>query len=171
MEPQFKIADIKDAEKLTSISVDAFHTDYEVAGRREKGGPPGYDSVEFHEQMIKEATKFFKIVVGNDLVGGVWFFEKSPGHAYLHRIFIDPNFHCKDIGLKSFEFLFLNFPSIREWSLQTPIWNTRTPVFYQKLGFRVVERSDRFLLFSINMHSEFLKRERPAAVILPEADK
>ncbi len=147
MKLHFEIADSKDAQKLTLISIDAFHTDFLVAGRKTKGGPPGYDSIEFHEQMIKESTKFLKIMMGNDIIGGCWFIQKNKEEAYLCRLFIDPKFHGKHIGLQVFYFLFANFPDIKIWTLKVPIWNTRTPKFYKKLGFKIVDESDRFLFF------------------------
>ncbi len=147
MKPHFEIVDIKDAQKLTSISIDAFHTDFVVAGRSTKGGPPGYDSVEFHEQMIKEATKFFKIMIGNDIIGGFWFIQENSEEAYLYRLFIDPKFHCKSLGLQSFYFLFSNFPDIKIWTLKVPIWNTRTPKVYKKIEFEIVAESEKFLFF------------------------
>lgn len=149
MKPHFEIADIKDAQTLTSISIDAFHTDFMVAGRRAKGGPPGYDSVEFHEQMIKESTKFFKILVDNDIIGGFWFIQGNSEEACLYRLFIDPKFHRKGIGLQSFDFLFTKFSDIKIWTLKVPIWNTRTPEFYKKIGFKIIDQSDRFLFFEI----------------------
>ena len=88
MQPRFIIADIKDAQELTLISIDAFHTDYQIAGRGTKGGPPGYDSVEFHEKMIKESTRFFKVVIGDRIIEGFWFDQEDLSEAYLYRIFI-----------------------------------------------------------------------------------
>lgn len=143
----FENAVTEDAVDLTAISVRSFHTDFVAAGRSAVGGPPGYDSVAFHEQMIRDASGFFKIMVDDTLIGGFWFMEKEIGRAYLYRIFIDPDFHYRGIGIKSFEFLLKQYPGIKEWSLQTPVWNSRTPKFYDKLGFELVEKSDRFLFF------------------------
>ncbi|MCG8687308.1 MAG: GNAT family N-acetyltransferase [Desulfobacterales bacterium] len=147
MKPHFEIADLKDAPKLTLISIEAFHTDDTVAGRNSKGGPPGYDSIAFHEQMIQESTKFFTIKVDKKIVGGFWFNQENLENAYLYRVFLDPEFHRKGIGLQAFLFLFENFPDIKVWTLKVPTWNTRTPKFYKKLGFKIVDKSDRFLLF------------------------
>ena len=147
MKPHFKIAEINDAQVLTLISISAFHTDFEIAGRSTKGGPPGYDSVEFHKKMIKEATRFFKIVVDNTPIGAFWFCRDNADDAYLYRLFIDPKYHRKGIGIQLFDFLFKTFPDIKTWTLKIPIWNTRTPKFYKKVGFRIIDRSDRFLFF------------------------
>lgn len=33
------------------------------------------------------------------------------------------------------------------WWLNTPAWNTRTPGFYERLGFEVVDRRDGLLIY------------------------
>ena len=147
MKLHFEIAEVNDAQVLTSISISAFHTDFKVAGRSTRGGPPGYDSIEFHKKMIKDATKFFKIIVDNITIGALWFCRDNSNGAYLYRLFIDPQYHRKGIGLQLFDFLFKTFPDIKTWTLKVPIWNTRTPNFYQKVGFKIIDRSDRFLFF------------------------
>ena len=144
----FKNAAAMDAKALTEISIAAFHSDFIAAGRKTEGGPPGYDSVAFHKQMIEEASRFYKILFNDTIIGGFWFNKKSPENAYFSRIFLDPQFHCKGIGLLAFDFLFSAFPEIKTWSLKTPIWNTRSPKFYLKLGFKITEKSNRFLFFS-----------------------
>lgn len=101
--------------------------------------------------MIKDASKFYKILIDDHIIGGFWFFNSNVKHAYLSRIFIDPEFQQKGIGRKSFEFLFQNYPEIKAWSLQTPIWNTRTPKFYSKLGFQVKKKTDKFVFFTKKM--------------------
>ena len=147
MKPCFETADIDDAPELTAISIDAFHTDARVAGRSATGGPPGYDSIEFHAEMIKESERFLKILIGSRIIGGVWFNRENHREAYLYRLFIDPEFHRMGIGLETFKFLFGHFKDIHTWNLKVPVWNTRTPQFYKKLGFNQVNRSDRFLFF------------------------
>ncbi len=151
MNIHFEIANTFDAKNLTEISIDAFNTDFIVAGRKTKGGPPGYDSTEFHEQMIDESSKFYKILLDGAIIGGFWFNKESLEKAYLYRIFVDSKFHHTGIGLQVFEFLFQNFPCIEQWSLKVPIWNTRTPKFYIKLGFEMTEKTDRFLFFTKRM--------------------
>ena len=147
MNISFKPAEISDVQLLTKISIEAFHTDFAEAGRKSIGGPPGYDSVKFHEQMIKESFKVYKIICDNEIIGGFWFVKENEENAYLHRIFIAPGFHRKNIGTEAFRFLFASFPDIKYWSLKVPIWNSRTPDFYKKIGFEIKEMSDKFIFF------------------------
>ena len=154
MNIHFKPASTKDAERLTAVSVKSFHTDYLVGGRESIGGPAGYDSAEFHRETIEDASKFYKILMDGRIIGGLWFFNRNVKHAYLSRIFVDPEFHHKGVGLLSFTFLFRNYPEVKQWSLQTPIWNTRTPKFYTKLGFEIVKKTDKFIFFTKRLQSE-----------------
>jgi hypothetical protein len=57
---KFTRAEPQDAKYLTKASVRAFHSDIH-AGASILKGPPGYDSVEFHVQMIETDTAFYKI--------------------------------------------------------------------------------------------------------------
>ena len=148
MNLRFAIAETSDATKLTQVSIEAFHTDFTVAGRESAGGPPGYDSIDFHEKMILESSKFYKVLVDDSIAGAFWFNVTDAEEAYLYRVFIDPAFHKMGIGLKIFQFLFQNFSNIKCWQLKVPSWNTRTPSFYTKLGFRIIETTEKFLFFS-----------------------
>lgn len=49
-----KKATKEDIHKLTDISKEAFDTDV-TAGNSEVGGPPGYDSYEWHRKMMEES--------------------------------------------------------------------------------------------------------------------
>ncbi len=159
MKLQFKTAEVRDAEILTQVSVKSFHTDALVGGRKTIGGPSGYDSIQFHEKIIQDASKFYKILADDRIIGGFWFLNSNVEHAYLSRIFVDPQFHNKGVGLASFKFLFKNYPDVKAWSLQTPIWNTRTPGFYKKLGFDIVKKSDKFLFFKKIIEQKISQKE------------
>lgn len=124
----------------------SFHSDINVGANILKE-PPGYNSTDFHREMIKEASFFYKILVSDRIIGGFWFMKKEEQKAYLYRIFVDPDFHDKGIGFESFAFLFENFPEVKTWTLKTPKWNTRTPSFYQKVGFKISKEDERFLFF------------------------
>ena len=143
---EFHIATLNDIEELTAVSIKSFHSDISVGANILKG-PPGYNSTDFHREMLREASFFYKIVVSNRIIGGFWFMQKEKKKAYLYRIFLDPDFHNEGIGIESFRFLFKNFPEIKTWSLKTPKWNNRTPSFYQKVGFKISKEDERFLFF------------------------
>lgn len=152
----FKLATSEDMEELTSVSMKSFHTDI-FAGADTLKGPPGYNSIEFHEDMLRESSFFYKIIDGEKIIGGFWFNQSDHDMAYLYRIFVDPEYHEKGIGLESFSFLFKSFPNIKHWSLKTPVWNTRTPKFYNKIGFEITEKTDKFLYFNLDIKANMPK--------------
>lgn len=125
---------------LTKFSKDAFDTDIYVGGK-DIGGPPDYDNVSWHRQMLKE-KHLYSVLVQNQLIGGAVLFldMKSPETMYVGRIFIDPELHRKGYGKEMMCLLENMFPDILNWILETPIWNIRTNSFYQKLGFKETYR-------------------------------
>ena len=142
----FSIAAVEDIEEITAVSIKSFHSDINFGANRLKG-PPGYDSAEFHKQILAEASFFYKIMHGQKIIGAFWFMKEKEDSAYLYRIFLDPDYHKQGIGLKAFHFLFNMFPEIKTWSLRTPKWNVRTPNFYKKAGFKVSEETEKFKFF------------------------
>ena len=40
------------------------------------------------------------------------------------------------------------YPSAKEFTLDTPIWNIRTNAFYTKLGYTEVRRDNDFIYYS-----------------------
>ena len=40
------------------------------------------------------------------------------------------------------------FSNVKEFTLDTPIWNVRTNSFYTKLGYKEIKRDKEFVLYS-----------------------
>ncbi|RDE15727.1 MAG: hypothetical protein C4K49_05720 [Candidatus Thorarchaeota archaeon] len=128
-------AEVADAEILTEKCKRAFDSDSDV-GAPGPGGPPGYDSMEWNSHAIKNAyLQYYKVVSGNDIVGGFIAGDRGPGYQVCERIWIDPNHMRKGIGQKVFELVWGQYPSADLWVLDTPEWNLRTKPFYEKVGF------------------------------------
>ena len=54
----------------------------------------------------------------------------------MRRIcYINPDFHNKGIGTRSFELIKARYSKAKKWTLDTPVWNVRTKRYYEKLGF------------------------------------
>lgn len=95
-------AEEKQVTKIVDMSIRAFETDVNVGGA--KGDcPPGFDSVEWHEQMAQEGH-LYAAMIGDDLVGAAIIFpdEKSQS-VYVGRIFIDSQYHRKGYGTRLME--------------------------------------------------------------------
>ena len=147
----FELVTNEDIEELTAVSVRSFHSDINHGAEILKG-PPGYDSVDFHREMLKESSCFYKILSNREIIGGFWFMKQENEAAYLYRIFLDPGYHRKGIGLRALNFLRGTFPEIKVWRLKTPKWNTRTQKFYVKAGFKISEIADRFNFYEKRMN-------------------
>ena len=40
------------------------------------------------------------------------------------------------------------FPEVKEFTLDTPVWNARTNSFYSKLGYKEIKRDKEFVFYS-----------------------
>jgi RimJ/RimL family protein N-acetyltransferase len=131
-----QLAEPEDAEILADISKRAFDSDIEV-GAPSKGGPPGYDSAERHRDAIESnAFDYLKILYDEKIVGGTSVFKMTDHHYEAFNVFIDPDYHRKGIGTQSFELIKARYPDAKKWTLDTPVWNTRTKAYYENQSFK-----------------------------------
>lgn len=132
---EIALAQTNDAETLADISKRSFDSDIDV-GATGPGGPPGYDSVEVHEKDThSENIDYWKVLYNGNIVGGTRAYKISSEHIYIYGVFVDPDFHGIGIGSKFFSLIESNYPDVKKWSLDTPMWNVRTKGFYEKIGF------------------------------------
>ena len=126
-----KKSNTKDVGELTRISTEAFDSDVLVGGS-EKGGPPGYDSEEWHMEMMKGDHLYTYFNDENTIVGGAVLFGKK--ELFVGRIFVDPKLFHWGYGMSLMEDIEKAFDQqiIR---LDTPLWNVRTNRFYKKCGY------------------------------------
>ena len=128
-------AGIADAEVLTETCKRAFESDSEF-GAPGPGGPPGYDSLDWNIDKIKNRyLQYYKVLEGVDIVGGFIVGDRGPDYQVCERIWIDPEHMRKGLGTKTFDLIWKEYPSADLWALGTPEWNTRTNPFYQSIGF------------------------------------
>ncbi len=146
-------ARLEDAPLLAEISRRAFHSDVNCGAPNPEGGPPGYDSADWQRAMMASAN-YDEIVLneglpdgGRTIIGGMISFAQGDGHYTLGRVFLDPGYHRRGLGLAAIRLLFARYPDARRWSLDTPTWNVRTRAFYRKLGFVVTKETDEFVFF------------------------
>ena len=139
-------AEANQAEKIVAMSIRAFETDVNVGG--EKGNcPPGFDSVEWHQQMAREGHLYLARIK-NDLVGAAILFpDKTNNRVYIGRIFIDSIYHRKGYGIRLMECIEKKFPCAAEFHLDTPCWNERTNAFYKRLGYHIIKVEDGFVFY------------------------
>ena len=139
-------AELKNIEKIVTISKAAFDSDINV-GASEAGGPPDYDSVPWHIQM-KNEEHLLQAVVDDEIVGGaILFVDEDRETLYVGRIFLDPLFYRKGYGLSLMKMVENFYPGIKRVKLDTPLWNVRTNAFYTKLGYSEVKRDNGFAYY------------------------
>lgn len=142
---QFLKAGTSDALVLNAISRLAFDSDAEV-GAPSAGGPPGYMSLKYHIKMAKSGH-LFKLTQNGLIIGGAALFRNGDT-LNIGRIFIDPQHFRKGYGTCMMREIEALFPDARLFTLDTPVWNTRTNAFYTGLGYSEVKRNTDFVYYS-----------------------
>lgn len=141
----FTKAGTSDALTLNGISKRAFDSDVKV-GAVSSGGPPGYMSVSYHTKMARMNCLYKLTDNGLILGGAILFLDKDK--LNIGRIFVSPENHRKGYGIYMMQEIEKMFPDVKEFTLDTPIWNVRTNSFYSKLGYKELCRNDEFIFYS-----------------------
>lgn len=145
MSLKFAKAGTSDALTLTGISKRAFDSDA-LMGGPPSGGPPGYMSVPFHAEMARQGH-LYKLTEQGLIVGGAILFLEN-GVLNVGRIFVAPEHFRKGHGIFLMREIENMFPEVKEYTLDTPVWNVRTNSFYSKLGYMETKRDEEFVFYS-----------------------
>lgn len=140
----FRKATEEDIFILTEISKNAFDTDIFVGGT-EKGGPPDYDSPQWHKKMMWE-NHLFTYSDDNEIAGGAVLFRNGT-KLFVGRIFISPKFLGKGFGKLLMQEIEDYFSDVDKFVLDTPIWNVRTNRFYPKCGYMETGRDEESVFY------------------------
>lgn len=139
-------AEADSVERIVDMSVRAFKTDVNVGGVQGEY-PPAFDSMEWHNQMIREGH-LYQAMIGKDMVGAAIVFpDETKNSVYIGRIFIDSGLHRKGYGVQLMDCIEKHYPNAIEFNLDTPSWNERTNAFYKKIGYRIIKVEDGFVFF------------------------
>ena len=139
-------AELKHIERIVAVSKAAFDSDIHV-GVLDADGPPDYDSIAWHIQMLNEGHLLQAVIDGEIVGGAILFLDKDGETLYIGRIFLDPNYHRKGYGLSLMNMVEAFYPGIKKIKLDTPLWNVRTNAFYTKLGYREEKRDEGFAYY------------------------
>ena len=145
MSLQFLKASTSDALTLTGISKRAFDSDI-LVGAPSKEGPPGYMSLPFHTKMARQGH-LYKLTDEGLIVGGAILFLKN-NVLNVSRIFVAPEHFRKGYGSFMMHEIEAMFPEVKEYTLDTPVWNIRTNSFYSKLGYTEIRRDNDLVFYS-----------------------
>ncbi|MHA1863311.1 MAG: GNAT family N-acetyltransferase [Candidatus Thorarchaeota archaeon] len=134
-------ASFEDADVLTETCRKSFDSDSEF-GSPGLGGPPGFDSLEWNIDKIKNRyLQYYKILEDNNIVGGFIVGNRGPNYQVCERVWIDPDQMRKGIGSSTFDLIWKKYSTADLWVLGTPEWNTRTNPFYQSIGFTQIGKT------------------------------
>ena len=143
-------AEKEQIKNIVEISKRAFLSDIFV-GSPEAGGPPEYDSVNWHEKM-REEGRLFQAIENGMLVGAaILFWHETEKVLYVGRIFIDDRYQKKGYGISLMNCVEHIYPQVKEITLDTPIWNVRTNSFYKKLGYAEQKRDTELVYYKKTM--------------------
>ena len=121
-------------EIIVEISKKSFDTDILVGGK-ENDGPPQYDDINWHKQMLEEGHLYTYMQKNGEIIGGAILFEGEK-ELYVGRIFINPQHFGQGYGIQLMRDIECCFPDVYVIQLDTPIWNIRTNRFYRKCGYK-----------------------------------
>ncbi len=123
-----------EAEALTSIQTATFDDDTRRHLGKPRGGPSGYDSIEFCKGLIAE-RRMYTIKEDGAIIGGAFVTERAEGTVSINRLFIVPGQQGQGMGGQALLALEAKFPDAERFVLDTPIWAERNQHFYESLGY------------------------------------
>lgn len=133
MNVQFLVAEPADAGELTRTCKTTFDDDTFKHIGKKTGGAPGYDKVDYQLKRM-ENDIYLKIVLDDEIIGGIILEQLDPDHIQLVRIWITPEHQDKKIGHQAMEHIHSNYPA-KKWTLETPPYAVRNHYFYEKIGY------------------------------------
>lgn len=136
---------------LVEISKKAFDSDITV-GASAKGGPPEYDSIEWHMKMANQGH-LFAAIEKDTVIGGIIVFDDKNDSSFMYvgRIFVDPSLFRRGYGIQIMAQIEAMNPTITTWCLDTPVWNQRTNRFYKKIGYIEKSRDSKMIYYQKNI--------------------
>ncbi|MDM5438799.1 GNAT family N-acetyltransferase [Bacillus hominis] len=143
-------ATILDAEKLTAIMKRTFDEeakqwlcdqehviDYNIQ-------PPGYSLVEMTKYSIEELD-YFKVMMDEEIIGGIIVTISGKSYGRIDRIFVDPIHQGKGIGSQVINLIEEKFQNVRIWDLETSSRQINNHYFYKKMGYETIfETEDEY---------------------------
>ncbi|WP_313076069.1 GNAT family N-acetyltransferase [Lacrimispora sp.] len=137
---EIKRAVLKDAEAITEIKIKAFNNEINTyLGRN--GGPPGYDKVESEKDIIANFIAY-KIVLDNNIIGGLFLIPKEGNKMRFEDFVINPIYQGNGYGYKVMQLIEMIHPDIKEWQLSTPVFSVGNQHLYTKFGYKENSRND-----------------------------
>jgi GNAT superfamily N-acetyltransferase len=141
MQLHFQLLTESDLPQITPVMERAFDDDAQKHLGKESGGPPGYDNGDFFRTWLFPYPESvgYKVMLKDQVVGGIIVWILPAGDNILGTIFIDPDFQDRGFGTRTWEFIEITYPETTSWRLGTPVWANKNHYFYRKCGFHEVD--------------------------------
>ena len=140
-------ADIEDSKIITEIKKLAYNDETHRFGPGRDGGPPGYESEEETQRLIKNYL-FYKIIFDKKIIGFFWLHGDDNKFYELEDLCIHPEQHNKGFGFETLKLMEELHPQIKKWVLGTPYYSVKNQYLYEKIGYKKTgQTEDGFLFF------------------------
>jgi ribosomal protein S18 acetylase RimI-like enzyme len=103
---------------------------------------------------------YYKILLSGRTVGALLVAPRGPRHCECVGVWVDPDYHRRGIARRAFELLFAQYARVTRWTVETPVWNTRTAAFYPALGFRKVGEKGDSAVYELLLRPGLARRRR-----------
>ena len=130
-----------DIDELVVAMREAFDDDSRRFRGTSEGGPPGYDNGDFLRMWAPQGEAYTILYEGK-IVGNIIVFPQPGSVTFLGNITIHPDFQDKGIGSHVIVLVESKHSDCRVWRLGTPEWAIRNHHFYEKNGYRLVEKTE-----------------------------
>ena len=126
-----------DFSTLRDIGRQAFHEDKLAYGQ----GPDIYENPDFLRPLLLAEGVVRKLTVADTPIGLTITFLRTPTSCWLGCLCILPAWQGRGLGGQAIRLLEAAYPDVCQWALDTPAANPRNRHFYDKAGYREVERT------------------------------
>lgn len=125
-----------DFDTLRDIGHQAFAEDKLAYGQ----GPDIYENPEFLRPLLSEGGVVRKLMREDTPIGLTVTFRRTPTSCWLGCLCILPAWQGRGLGGQALRLLEAAYPEVCQWALDTPAANPRNRHFYEKAGYREIER-------------------------------
>ena len=126
-----------DFDILRDIGHQAFEEDKLAYGQ----GPDIYENPDFLRPLLAEDGVVRKLMAGDTPIGLTVTFMRTPTSCWLGCLCLLPTWQGRGLGGQALRLLEAAYPDVCQWALDTPAANPRNRHFYEKAGYREIERN------------------------------
>ena len=132
-------ASLNDSEIIAQCARNAYSDEILRCGDKSKiNERPTADEVRY----VIENQIYYKIVLDNIIIGGVFLFEEDAQTLSIQDFCIAPSYQNKGYGKFVLKELENRHSDIKKWELTTPVYSVRNQHLYEKQGFTRVKVDD-----------------------------